>query len=112
MSGKKSRDKGHKYEREIAKELRELGFEYVETSRYASRKLDNAKVDIYGMPMFNVQCKAVESLSAPHGLLKQMPDDENYNVVFNKKNNKGTIVVMMKEDFYEILTMLKVNKII
>ena len=41
-----------------------------------------------------------------------MPQDENYNLVFHKKNRKGTIVAMTIEDFKELLEMLIQNKII
>jgi len=41
-----------------------------------------------------------------------MPQDSNYNVIIHKRPNKGEIVVMDKESFYEIIKMLKVNQII
>ena len=56
--------------------------------------------------------KAVEKLGSIHDILAKMPQDQNYNVVFHKKNRKGTIVAMTIEDFKEILEMLITNKII
>jgi len=35
-----------------------------------------------------------------------MPKDNNYNVIFHKRNRLGEVVVMTKEDFYDILQML------
>ena len=41
-----SRNKGHAYEQKIAKELRELGFSEVVTSRSESKSMDDNKVDL------------------------------------------------------------------
>jgi hypothetical protein len=47
-----------------------------------------------------------------HKVLGEMPVDQNYNVVFHKRNRQGTIVAMSIEDFKEIIEMLTKNKII
>lgn len=44
-TGKYCREKGHAYERKIAKELNELGFDVV-TSRSESKSTDDNKVDL------------------------------------------------------------------
>lgn len=43
--GARNRARGNNYERQIAKELRELGFNVV-TSRSESKRVDNNKVDL------------------------------------------------------------------
>ena len=104
---KNSRNKGSSYERKLAKEFRSFGFTDCKTSRYASKMLDDMKVDLTNTGFFNVQAKAVERLSPSyHEILKSMPKDSNYNIIFHKRNNKGEVVVMSKEDFYEILEMM------
>ena len=45
-NSKKSRARGVAYEQQIAKELRELGFEGVVTSRSESKAMDNNKIDL------------------------------------------------------------------
>lgn len=101
-----SRNKGFSYERQVAKEFRDFGFD-TKTSRYANRELDDLKVDLVNTGLFNVQLKHVERLSPSyHEILKSMPTDNNYNVIFHKRNHKGEVVVMTKEDFYDILQML------
>ena len=103
----KGRDKGHAYERAIAKEFRELGFSKCKTSRYESKMLDDMKVDLTHTGFFNVQLKAVERLSPSyHDILDSMPKDHNYNVIFHKRNRKGDVVVMSKDDFYELTEIL------
>lgn len=107
------RDKGLSYERKLVIELKELlGIEDIGTSRNLNRFKDSLKVDIVNVPMLNIQAKAMESTPPYHTLLKEMPQDTNYNVIFHKRNRKGEVVAMSKEDFYEILKMLKVNQII
>lgn len=95
------RNKGNTYERTICKELRDLGFE-ADTSRNESRKMDALKVDIISNTPYHIQCKAVERFGGYHDLIKQMPLDKT-PVIFHKRNNKGTVVIMKKEDFYNIL---------
>lgn len=101
-----SRNKGHKYERDVAKEWRKFGFD-TKTSRYSNRELDDLKVDLVNTGIFNIQLKHVERLSPSyHEILDSMPKDNNYNCIFHKRNRKGEVVVMTKEDFYDIVQML------
>lgn len=101
-----SKAKGSDYERKIAKEFREYGFSNCKTSRFESKMLDDAGVDLTNTGFFNVQLKAVERLGSYHDILTSMPKDNNYNVIFHKRNRKGETVTMSKEDFYEIMEML------
>lgn len=98
-----SKKKGNKYEQKIRLEFIELGFAKCQTSRYASRQMDDSGVDLVNTAPFNVQCKAVEKLRNVHTILENMPEDGNYNVVFQRKNHQGEIVFMSKADFYEII---------
>lgn len=59
-----SRNAGHTYERDCAKELREIGFPYVVTSRSESKSRDDQKIDLMnkdegtnGRLPYNIQCK-------------------------------------------------------
>lgn len=101
------RNKGNSYERKLAKEFRDLGFLDCKTSRYESKMLDDLKVDLTNTGFFNVQAKSVERLSPTyHEILESMPKDTNYNVIFHKRNRKGEVVVMTKDDFYELVEIL------
>jgi len=55
--GSKNKRKGSTAERLYAKFFRELGFNFCETSRFVSKKHDNAKIDLMYIP-FNIQIKA------------------------------------------------------
>ena len=55
--GATNKRKGSNAERFYAKFFRELGFPFCETSRFVSKKHDNAKIDLMYVP-FNIQIKA------------------------------------------------------
>jgi hypothetical protein len=100
-----SKNKGSSFERKLAKFFRELGFPCT-TSRFSSKEMDDKKVDLCGLPI-NLQAKAVEKLGCMHTILASMPDDDKINVVFHKKNNKGTVVAMSEDDFLKIFLKLR-----
>lgn len=94
-----AKNKGNGYERKIASEFRQLGFDDAVTSRSESKAMDDAGVDLCGTEPFNVQCKALERAPNYHQVLAGMPD-KGINVLFHKRNRAGEVVVMRKEDFY------------
>lgn len=98
----KARDKGHDFERKIAREFRDLGYSKCRTSRYASREKDDQKVDLVETGPFNVQCKAVEKMSGYHALLREMPAG-GVNIIIHRRNRLGEVVVMDKKDFYRLV---------
>lgn len=107
-----ARKKGHGYELQIRDWFKDLGWSRAVSSRSESKNKDDQGVDLCFTDPFNTQMKAVEKLGSIHDVLAKMPSDDNYNLVFHKKNRKGTIVAMTIEDFKELLEMLIQNKII
>ena len=95
-----SRKKGHAYEHKIAELIRGWGFDCV-TSRSESKNLDDKGVDFVTDFPFNIQAKATERTPPYHELLKAMPHDKP-PLVFHKRNNKGTVVVMELDTFEHI----------
>ena len=108
--GKSARVKGHTFERDIAQKFRDMGWTECETSRFASKKLDDMKVDLVETDPFYVQCKAVENLGPVHNVLAEMPDKEMLNIVFHKKSRKGTIVAMEEASFWALIELANLNK--
>ena len=106
-----ARNKGKRFELQIAKMWMEAFGGTVERTSYASKKLDDMGVDLTDTPPFNVQCKAHERSLDLHTILQQMPQDDNYNIVIHKRNHQASIVAMSMDDFMELVTMLKRNYI-
>ena len=110
--GKRNRRAGHQYERDIAAKFRELGFHHAATSRRMSRVLDDAKIDIYGIPM-NVQAKNVGTkinyealfLEIKVAISKFAPKRSSLPTVIMHKRNGKSLVIMSESDFFEILKM-------
>ena len=95
-----NRTKGHNAERHYRTEFRNLGYSYCETSRYASRHHDDAKIDLINVP-FNVQIKAgFQKGMNPSKVLREMseaielafpPDStehEKVNILIHRKQCK------------------------
>jgi len=108
---KTQRLKGHNYERLITYELKEYFPEAI-TSRNGARGADQQGIDIINTGLFNVQCKRRQNLNIFNVLNKEMPKDANINLVFWKRNRLKDIVCLSKQDFYELLQILKVGKIL
>jgi hypothetical protein len=99
-----SRTKGHGFERETARRLRQEVWPECYTSRFAgSLLLDCSGVDLVGTPGYNIQLKALEKVPSYHGILDAMPKDDNMNVIIHKRNNKGSIAVMNIDDFIKLV---------
>lgn len=103
--GRSARIKGHTFERDMAQWFRDLGWDKCVTSRSESKSKDDQGIDLCYTDPYNVQLKAVEKLGSLHDVLAKMPSDSNFNVVFHKRNRKGTIVAMTLADFQRLLTL-------
>ena len=112
MKKNNSRAVGNAYERQIRKEFIELSWDKCVTSRYGSKQTDDLLVDLLHTEPFNVQIKRWKSAPSYQDVLKAMPEDSNYNVIIHKRPNRGEVVVMDKESFYDLIRMLKREKIL
>lgn len=112
MSKINARKKGCAYELQIRDFFRDLGWAKAVSSRSESKNKDDQGIDLCFTDPFNIQTKAVEKLGSLHDVLSKMPNDSNYNLVFHKRNRKGTVVAMTIEDFKELLQQLITNQII
>lgn len=111
--GRRNRQAGFAFERQLAKEFRQLGFSQCRTTREASRLLDSCSVDLWGLP-YNVQAKNVrgyvcyeEIFSDIHNLLnKNMPERLVYPTIIFHKQKGNERVIMKKEDFYNLISKI------
>ena len=109
-----SRNKGNRYESQIAKELRELGFTGVKTSRSESKAMDDNKVDIIDtekkLPV-NIQIKKTQSIPSYFKIRSESTvDPKTFTIIWNKQERKeknicsvGECVIISKELFYELI---------
>lgn len=82
---KNNRRRGNTYETKIAKELRELGFDEVKTSRSESKSMDDKKVDLVdptGKLPFYPQIKKTINTPDYFGIRKACPLKDKPFVLF------------------------------
>ena len=110
--GKSIRTRGNSYERQVAEEMRELGWKKCCTSRAESRNKDSEGIDLCNTTPLNIQCKCLNIFKNPIEPLSKMPSNNGYyNVIFMKVVHKGEYVVLSKQDFYDMLEVLKTEDI-
>ena len=122
MSSNRNRNAGYSWERLCAKNLREVGFTDVKTSRECSRLRDSQKVDLCnadesanGRLPFNIQCKTLSSTAPYPKLLKELEEFNGtgrINVVFHRMTQKtpagrfvsvGEYALLKLNDFYSLM---------
>lgn len=115
---KNNKRRGSDYERQIAKELRELGYTEVVTSRSESKAMDDAKVDLIdkeGKLPFNAQIKRCIKYPNYIEIEKSCPlKDKPFVLFWNVQKatestfrSEGEIVVLDKRFFYELIKNYK-----
>ena len=96
-----SRAKGTAGERELAKKLREHGYDCRRGQQYCGA---NGDADVIGLPGIHIECKRVERLNIDDAMLQAMRDrrEGEYPTVFHRKNNGKWMVTMLLDDWQEI----------
>jgi len=109
-----SRTKGHKYESQIVRELKDLGFPGCKTSRSESKSTDDNKVDIIdteGRLPCSIQLKKTQSIPSYFKIRSESTvDPKTFCIIWNKQEKKetnicsiGECVIMDKQFFYELI---------
>ena len=96
-----SRQKGAAGERELAKKLREYGYECRRGQQYCGT---NGDADVIGLPGIHIECKRVERLNIDGAMLQAIRDRREGEdpAVFHRKNNHEWLVTMRLNDWIEI----------
>ena len=98
-----SRDKGKRYEREIASQLREYGYDARRTAQNCGKSGDAA--DVVGLNGIHIECKHQEQIKIYDWMAQAKRDStgtDNKPAVFFRKNNHETLVCMALTDWIEI----------
>lgn len=96
-----SREKGKRGELELAKLLRDCGFDTRRGQQYSGA---NGDADVVGLPGVHIECKRVERLNVYRALLQAIRDarDEETPVVFHRGNRQCWMVTMTAADWLEM----------
>lgn len=98
-----SKKKGARGERELAKILREYGFETRRTQQYAGGTEESA--DVVGLTYIHIECKRVEKLNIDEAIEQAQTDASkttNLPAVFHRKNGKKWKVTMYLDDWMKL----------
>ena len=113
-TGARNKAKGNEYERKIAKELRDLGFEGVVTARSESKAVDNNKVDLIdtnGDLPCNIQLKKTVNTPQYFKIREESTvDPETFCLIWNRQEKAnvnfmsvGEVVFVPKTLFYKLI---------
>ena len=96
-----SREKGARGERELARALREYGYDCRRGQQYCGLGGD---ADVVGLPGLHLEVKRVERLELENAMAQSIRDakGEELPVVMHRKNNCPWLVTMGLEDFMTI----------
>ena len=111
--GKRNRQRGNEYERRIAKELNEIGFQVV-TSRSESKRADDNKIDLIDLSNklpVQLQLKRVTSTPQYFKIREESTvPNKNFALLWNKQKNvngrfmsEGEVVILDKLMFYQLI---------
>lgn len=98
-----SKDKGARYERQLASKLRDYGYNARRTAQYCGNTGDAA--DIVGLPGIHIEAKHQERIQIYEWMGQALRDSlksSDKPAVFFRKNNSETLVCMRLDDWIEL----------
>jgi hypothetical protein len=100
-----SKQKGARFERQLASMFRDHGYDARRTAQYCGNTGEAA--DVVGLPFIHVEAKHVERLNVHEAMAQAKRDAEasgkvSLPAVFHKKNNSEVLVTMTLEDWMNI----------
>lgn len=99
-----SKRKGKTGELELARKLREYGYEARRTVQYNGKEEDG-QADLLGLPGVHIECKRTERLNLYEAVNQAKRDSkgrEELPVVFHRKNNSEWLAILPLDSFIEI----------
>lgn len=96
-----SKQKGARFERELASKFKEYGFEARRGQQYCGA---NGDADVIGLPGIHVEAKHVEKLNLYDAMAQAKRDARENEIpaVFHRKNNCETLVTMELDSFMRL----------
>jgi Holliday junction resolvase len=108
-----SKQKGARFERELAKEFRAYGYEARRTAQYCGNTGDAS--DVIGLPYIHIEAKHQETMRL-YDWVDQAKRDAEANgkgylpTVFHKKNHCEILVTMTFDDWMKLYNEYETNK--
>ena len=99
-----SRQKGKRGELELAKVLREHGYDTRRGQQYSGTE---TSADVVGLPGIHIECKRVENLNVYNARAQAIRDtgeSGDLPAVFHRKNNQPWLVTMRLDDWLKIFS--------
>ena len=96
-----SRDKGKRGERELAKVLRENGYDCRRGQQFNGA---DGSADVIGLDGIHIECKRVEKLNIYDAMYQSIEDARDWEipVVMHRKNKKPWLVTMLLVDWLDM----------
>ena len=96
-----SRSKGAKGERELARVLRQYGYDCRRGQQYSG---SNGDADVVGLPGVHIECKRVERLNIHDAMDQAKRDSRDGEIptVFHRKNNCEWLVTLQIDEFMKL----------
>lgn len=107
-----SKRKGKTGELELARKLREYGYNARRTVQY-NGKAEDGEADLQGLPGIHIECKRVEQLSLYKAIDQAKRDSagsDKLPAVFHRKNNCEWLVAMPLDSFMKIYREYELNR--
>ena len=101
---KNSKRKGKVGELELARKLREYGYDARRSVQYNGKE-EEGQADLLGLPGIHIECKRTESLRLYDAINQAKRDSEGKEeipVVFHRKNNCEWLAILPLDDFMKI----------
>ena len=96
-----SKQKGASGERELARKLKEYGYDCRRGQQYCGA---NGDADVVGLPKIHIECKRVERLNLYDAMAQAKHDakPEEIPAVFHRKNHCEWLVTLTLDDFIKL----------
>lgn len=103
--GKMSRDKGARFEREVAGLFKDYGYDASRTAQHCGKTGQAA--DVKGVPGLSIECKAQEKMHLYDWMEQAVRDaeaqgEDRLPTVIHKQNYKDVLVTMRFDDFMRL----------
>ena len=98
-----SKQKGARFERQLASRFRDQGYEARRTAQYCGNTGDAS--DVIGLPGIHIEAKHQEQMRLYEWMAQAKRDAEgtgNLPAVFHKKNNAEILVTMTIDDWFNL----------